>query len=252
MRSFLRFRYQKETYFGILVGDHTAERIEGTPFGFYQGTSQLFSFDEITFLPPSQPTKIVCLGLNYQDHAREVGLAIPDEPVIFIKPPTAVIGHLGEILYPAASARVDYEAELAVVIGKTCRKVAEADALDYVAGFTCLNDVTARDLQQKDGQWTRAKGFDTFCPIGPYLTTDIDPSDLAVEAYLNGERRQSSRTSRLIFPIPFLIRFISDIMTLHPGDVVSTGTPSGIGPMKQGDTIEIHIENVGKLVNFVV
>ena len=252
MRSFLRFGYQKETCYGILVGDHTVERIEGTPFGFYQGTSQLFSFDEITILPPSQPTKIVCLGLNYRDHAQEVNVTLPDEPLIFIKPPTAIIGHLGEIHYPAASTRVDYEAELAVVIGRRCWKVSEADALDYVAGYTCLNDVTARDLQQKDGQWTRAKGFDTFCPMGPYLTTDIDPSNLAVEAFLNGERRQSSRTSLLIFPIPFLIHYISNIMTLHPGDVISTGTPSGIGPMKQGDTIEIQVEQVGKLVNFVV
>jgi 2-keto-4-pentenoate hydratase/2-oxohepta-3-ene-1,7-dioic acid hydratase in catechol pathway len=212
----------------------------------------LFSFDEITILPPCQPTKIVCLGLNYRDHAGEVQAPIPEEPLIFIKPPSAVIGHLEEIVCPEASSRVDYEAELAVIISRRCHKVPEADAMDVVAGYTCLNDVTARDLQNKDGQWTRSKSFDTFCPIGPYLVTDIDASDLGVEAYLNDERRQSSRTGNLIFSIPFLIHFISQVMTLNTGDVISTGTPSGIGPMKRGDTIEIRIEQVGRLINFVV
>ncbi len=252
MATFFRFSYQDEAGYGLLLEPGVGEKITGSPLTGFQRTNQQFTLSEITFLPPCQPTKIVCLGLNYRDHAQEFDSDLPDEPLIFMKPPSALIGHLDKIVCPPMSQRVDYEAELAVVIGKTCHKVSEAQAMDYVLGVSCLNDVTARDLQQKDGQWCRAKGFDTFCPTGPYLVTNIDPNDLAVESFLNGELRQSSRTSRLIFPIPFLIQHISRVMTLYPGDIISTGTPSGVGPMKPGDRVEIRIEQVGQLINTVI
>jgi 2-keto-4-pentenoate hydratase/2-oxohepta-3-ene-1,7-dioic acid hydratase in catechol pathway len=206
---------------------------------------------EIRLLPPVQPTKVVAIGLNYRDHAEEVGLPIPEEPLLFLKPPSSVIGPGDTIVMPPQSRRVDYEAELAIAIGKTASKVTARDSRDYILGYTCLNDVTARDLQGKDGQWTRAKGFDTFCPIGPWVETEIDPLDLKIELYLNEERKQESRTSMLIFNPYLLVEFISGVMTLFPGDVIATGTTSGIGPMKSGDTVEVRIEGIGSLTNRV-
>ena len=191
------------------------------------------------------------MGLNYRDHAREFNLEVPVEPLIFMKPSSALIGHLDWIRYPSMSRRVDYEAELGVVIGRSCRRVSREQAREVILGYTCVNDVTARDLQTKDGQWTRAKGFDTFCPVGPTLVTDLDPHDLGVKSYLNGELRQSSRTSQLIFPVEELVAFISQIMTLYPGDIISTGTPAGVGPLKPGDTVEVVVEKVGSLINMV-
>jgi 2-keto-4-pentenoate hydratase/2-oxohepta-3-ene-1,7-dioic acid hydratase in catechol pathway len=205
------------------------------------------------FLPPVQPTKIIAVGLNYRDHITEMGHEFPTEPVLFMKPSTAVIGPFAEIRYPTQSSRVDYEAELAVVIGKTCRGVRAAQAKDFILGYTCFNDVTARDLQAKDGQWTRAKSFDTFAPIGPWVVTDIEnPGALAITARLNGEIRQSSNTSNLIFGVFELVEYISGIMTLNPGDVIATGTPSGVGPMNPGDEIAIEIQDIGVLKNKVV
>jgi 2-keto-4-pentenoate hydratase/2-oxohepta-3-ene-1,7-dioic acid hydratase in catechol pathway len=169
-----------------------------------------------------------------------------------MKPASALLGHREAIVAPAMSGRVDYEAELGVVIGRTCRRVTREQARGYILGYTCVNDVTARDLQTKDGQWTRAKGFDTFCPAGPFLVTDIDPGDLAVQSFWNGELRQSSRTSELIFSVEDLVSFISRVMTLVPGDIISTGTPSGVGPLQPGDTIEVRVEQVGSLINTVV
>jgi len=205
--------------------------------------------DEITLLPPVLPGKVICVGLNYRDHAEEMKLAIPDEPVLFMKPPSAVIGPGAPIICPAGSRQIDYEAELAVVMGRTARNVTEEEAPRCVLGYTCANDVTARDLQAKDGQWTRAKSFDTFLPLGPYLVTDADPANLAVSLYLNGERKQCSSTARLIFNVPRLVSFISAIMTLEPGDVILTGTPSGVGRLRPGDTVEVVIEGVGRLAN---
>jgi 4-hydroxyphenylacetate degradation bifunctional isomerase/decarboxylase decarboxylase subunit len=203
-------------------------------------------------LPPVLPGKIVAVGLNYRDHAQEMGIEIPQEPILFMKPSTSVIGHLDAIRYPAQSTRVDYEAELAVVIGKECKDVKAAHSRDYILGYTCFNDVTARDLQAKDGQWTRAKSFDTFAPIGPWIVTDLeDPHNLTVRAYLNGELKQSSNTSNLIFTVYELIEFISHVMTLNPGDVIATGTPSGIGPMNIGDEVAIEIQGIGILENKV-
>jgi 2-keto-4-pentenoate hydratase/2-oxohepta-3-ene-1,7-dioic acid hydratase in catechol pathway len=213
--------------------------------------SQGHAINEVILLAPVEPTKIVAVGLNYRDHAEEVGLPIPVEPLLFLKPSSSVIGPGAPIVLPPQSSRVDYEAELAVVIGKTARKVNAKEARDYILGFTCLNDVTARDLQSKDGQWTRAKGFDTFCPIGPWVETEVDPFDLHIELFLNGVRKQESRTSRLIFDPYRLVEFISHVMTLLPGDIIATGTTSGIGPMQPGDTVEVRIEGIGSLTNSV-
>jgi 2-keto-4-pentenoate hydratase/2-oxohepta-3-ene-1,7-dioic acid hydratase in catechol pathway len=196
--------------------------------------------------------KLVCVGLNYRDHAKELGMAIPAEPVLFLKPETALIGPEEAIVYPAMSRRVDYEAELAVVIGRKVRDVTAAEALRCVAGYACFNDVTARDLQERDIQWTRAKSFDTFAPLGKEVGRGIDPGDLLVECYVNGARRQSSSTRNLIFPVPELVSFISRVMTLHPGDVIATGTPPGVGPLRPGDVVEVVIEGVGRLRNPVV
>lgn len=204
-------------------------------------------------LPPVMPSKVVCVGLNYRDHAKELGFDLPEEPLIFLKPSTSVIGHLDNILYPVQSERVDYEAELAVVISRPCSKVNPEEAASYILGYTCLNDVTARDLQIKDGQWTRAKSFDTFCPIGPYIETEIcDPDNLDIKLFLNGETRQASNTSNLIFPVNELISRISHIMTLNEGDIIATGTPSGIGPMNRGDRVCVEIEGIGVLENMLI
>jgi 2-keto-4-pentenoate hydratase/2-oxohepta-3-ene-1,7-dioic acid hydratase in catechol pathway len=198
-----------------------------------------------------QPSKIVAVGLNYKDHAAELKQALPQEPLLFLKPGSAVIGPFDPIIYPAMSTQVDYEGELAIVIGKKARGVSEAEADECIFGYTCFNDVTARDLQRADGQWTRAKGFDTFAPIGPWIETELDPRDLALETFLNGERRQASTTANLIFTPTYLVSFISRVMSLYPGDIIATGTPAGIGPMKAGDTVEVVIAGIGGLVNFV-
>jgi 2-keto-4-pentenoate hydratase/2-oxohepta-3-ene-1,7-dioic acid hydratase in catechol pathway len=208
---------------------------------------------EITkLLAPVLPGKIIAVGLNYRDHALEMGLELPAEPIIFMKPSTSVIGHGDEIIYPAQSNRVDYEAELAVVIAKQCRNVQASEAGDVIFGYTCMNDVTARDLQAKDGQWTRAKSFDTFAPLGQWIVTDIaDPDNLAITSRLNGEIKQSSNTNNLIFNVFELIEFISSVMTLEKWDIIATGTPAGIGPMVIGDEVEIVIEGIGALTNRV-
>jgi 2-keto-4-pentenoate hydratase/2-oxohepta-3-ene-1,7-dioic acid hydratase in catechol pathway len=192
------------------------------------------------------------LGLNYHSHAEELKLPIPANPLLFLKPSTSVIGPEDDIVYPDSSERVDYEAELAVVIKAKAYRVPQDGALDYVLGYTCFNDVTARDLQKKDVQWTRAKSFDTFAAIGPHIETELDPGNVNLEAYLNGELKQGGNTSDLIFPVPELVSFISHIMTLLPGDIIATGTPSGIGPMKPGDTVEIKVAGIGTLRNRVV
>jgi 2-keto-4-pentenoate hydratase/2-oxohepta-3-ene-1,7-dioic acid hydratase in catechol pathway len=198
------------------------------------------------------PSKIVCIGQNYRLHAQEMGKGIPSEPLLFFKPPSALVGDGGVIERPAGFARVDHEAELGVVIGTRARRVSKADALDFVLGYTCVNDVTVRELQQKDGQWSRAKGFDTFCPVGPRIVPGLDPSDLAIRCRVNGVSKQDSRTSDLIFDVPTLIEFISAHMTLEPGDLISTGTPAGVGNLNVGDLVEVDIEGIGVLSNRVV
>lgn len=208
-------------------------------------------YEGVTLLPPSTPTKIVCVGRNYAEHAKEFGNEAPSEPMLFLKPPSALLAPGGTIVRPAASQRVDFEGELAIVIGREAKNVRAAEWRDYVRGFACANDVTARDLQKRDGQFTRGKGFDTFCPLGPCLEDDLDVSDVRVMTRVNGEVRQDGRTSQMMFPPPFLLEFITAIMTLVPGDVILTGTPSGVGPLSAGETVEVEIEGIGVLRNVV-
>ncbi len=245
-----RVLYQNEAYYALFE----TERIK--LLKEFPAKGLCFSGLEITpsearIIAPCVPSKIIALGLNYRDHARELGLPLPEEPLIFMKPPSAVIGPEEHILLPPESERVDYEAELAVVIGRKARRVKPEEAYDYILGYTCFNDVTARDLQQKDGQWTRAKSFDTFAPFGPWIETELDPSDLRVRSYLNGELKQDSSTRELVFSVPEIVSFVSNIMTLLPGDLIATGTPPGIGPLTAGDVIEVEIEGIGRLKNYV-
>lgn len=204
--------------------------------------------------PVINPSKIVCLGLNYIDHAKELKMSIPDEPIIFLKPPTAVIGPEEPIVYPKVSTRVDYEVELGIIISERTKKVSKLEAKEFIAGFTVFNDVTARDLQQKDIQWTRAKSFDTFAPVGPSLVSksEINSSNLELQLRVNNQVKQKSNTKNMIFSIEYLVEFISNIMTLEPGDIIATGTPPGVGPFKPGDIIEAEIEKIGILRNPVI
>jgi 2-keto-4-pentenoate hydratase/2-oxohepta-3-ene-1,7-dioic acid hydratase in catechol pathway len=206
---------------------------------------------QASLLAPVQPSKIVCVGRNYRDHAAELGNEVPKEPLLFLKPPTSLLPPGGTILRPKASERTDYEGELGVVIARRCRLLTDSeDVRPYILGYTCVNDFTARDLQSKDGQWTRAKGFDTFCPVGPVVTNDIDPwAGVQVETRVNGEVRQSGNTRDFIFALDVVVRYISQIMTLEPGDLISTGTPSGVGPVVAGDVVEVSVEGIGVLRN---
>jgi 2-keto-4-pentenoate hydratase/2-oxohepta-3-ene-1,7-dioic acid hydratase in catechol pathway len=225
--------------------------ISDEPFAAWE-TEDVVAMAGARLMPPAMPTKIVCVGVNYRSHAIEMGHELPTEPLIFLKPPTSMNAPMGEIHIPEMSERVDFEGELAVVMGRRTHRVSPDEALSCVLGYTCANDVTARDLQSRDGQWTRAKGFDGFCPLGPWVETDVDPLDVLLETYVNGVRKQSARTSDMIFPVPRLISFISHVMTLLPGDVILTGTPSGIGQLHSGDVVEVRIEGVGSLTNRVV
>ena len=196
------------------------------------------------------PSKIVCVGRNYVDHAAELGNPVPTEPLLFLKAPSAFVPGEAPVVLPSISSQVEHEAELAVIIGRRCKEIEDSeDVLDFVKGYTCLNDVTARDLQRKDGQFTRAKSFDTFCPIGPHIETDLDISDLLVTCRVNGEQRQSGRTSQMVFSVEYLIRYISKMMTLFPGDVIATGTPAGVSKLEPGDVCEVEIEGIGVLRN---
>jgi 2-keto-4-pentenoate hydratase/2-oxohepta-3-ene-1,7-dioic acid hydratase in catechol pathway len=210
--------------------------------------------EEAALLPPVRPSKIICIGRNYREHAAELGNEVPKEPMIFLKPTSALLSPGGIVRRPKISERVDYEGELGVVIGKTCyRPAADADIRQYILGYTCVNEVTARDLQKTDGQWSRAKGFDTFCPVGPLVSDEIDPwSGISVETRVNGEVRQNGNTRDLIFPLDVVIRYIAQAMTLFPGDLIPSGTPSGVGPIVAGDTVEVTVEGVGTLKNSVV
>jgi 2-keto-4-pentenoate hydratase/2-oxohepta-3-ene-1,7-dioic acid hydratase in catechol pathway len=255
----VRFKTDNRSRYGLLEGN-SVRSLKTSPFA--QRSSAAFQpnldgheyeLGNAKLLAPCTPSKVICLGVNYRSHAIETGLAIPPVPLLFLKPPTAVIGPEDKIELPRQEKRrVDYEAELGVVIGQRARDISRERAKDCVLGYTCFNDVSERYAQKHDGQWTRAKGYDTFAPIGPWIETDIDPDDLKVESYLNGEVRQSARTSDLIFGVAEIVSFVSGIMTLLPGDVIATGTPSGIGKMQPGDVIEIKIEKIGTLKNYVV
>ena len=236
---------------GILKDNVIAEA-GGNIYQDHSETGNNYDLEEIKILPPCRPTKIIAVGLNYRDHAEEMNRQPPEEPMLFLKPSTTVIAHNEDIVYPGhMSSRVDYEGELAVVIGKEAYMVEENDAQNYIFGYTCINDVTARDLQKKDIQFTRGKGFNTFAPLGPFIETDLDPANLKIQTRLNDELRQDSNTGNLIFKVNRLVSFISQIMTLFPGDIIATGTPGGIGPMQPGDKVEVEISGIGTLTNFV-
>jgi 2-keto-4-pentenoate hydratase/2-oxohepta-3-ene-1,7-dioic acid hydratase in catechol pathway len=247
----VRFRHADRIATGVLAGEEIRV-LAGTFFENPVPSGQDVPLGEVRLLAPVLPSKVVAVGKNYADHAAEMGGEVPQEPMIFLKPSTAVVGPGDPIPFPSISTRVDHEAELAVVIGRLARRVRAEDAGRFLLGFTCGNDVTARDLQAKDGQWTRAKGFDGFCPLGPWIETELDPSDLAIECRVNGEVRQSARTSLLAFGPNELVEFVTRVMTLLPGDVILTGTPAGVGPLSVGDMVEVEVEGVGALANEVV
>jgi 2-keto-4-pentenoate hydratase/2-oxohepta-3-ene-1,7-dioic acid hydratase in catechol pathway len=226
-----------------------AREIAEHPFGTPTFTGRSWALQDVRLLAPILASKVVCVGKNYAAHAAEMGGTAPETPVIFMKPNTSIIGPGVPIILPPSSSQVDYEGELAVVIGRPCKDVPAARALDVVLGYTAANDVTARDQQRHDGQWTRGKGYDTFCPLGPWIETQLDPSDLTLVTEQNGEPRQSSRTSLLLHDVPSLIEWVSAIMTLLPGDVILTGTPEGVGPMQAGDSVSVTIEGIGTLTN---
>lgn len=241
-----------EPRFGVIEGERVRQ-IAGDVFGMWYPVNQSWPVDRVKLLAPIVPSKIVCVGRNYREHAAELGNAVPTEPLIFLKPPSAVIGPDEPIVLPAISQRVDHEGELGVVIGKRCTKLGDGEsAARYILGYTCLNDVTARDLQKKDVQFTRGKSFDTFCPLGPVIETELDLAATTVEAYVNGQRRQHGRVADLLFSVDVIISWISRVMTLEPGDVVATGTPPGVGPLTSGDVVEVVVSGVGTLRNPVV
>lgn len=237
--------------YGVLEGTQIVE-YAGTPYGTFKKARKRYALRQVVLLAPVVPSKIVAVGLNYRDHADEMNLKAPEEPSIFLKPVSALCGPDDPIVFPAQAQRVDYEAELAIVIKKRCHQVPPERAREYVLGYTCLNDVTARDIQARDRHPTRAKAFDSFCPIGPCIATDIDPNAAEIASYLNGERRQASNTKEFIFPVEDLVSRISAVMTLLAGDVIATGTPAGIGPMQPGDKIEVRIDGIGSLKNPVI
>lgn len=249
--KFIRFKKEGRIFQGLL-SEKKVHVITGDMFSDFSAAKEGLDLAGINLLAPCVPGKVIAVGLNYRGHAREMQMPIPEEPLLFMKPATAVIGPESPIVYPEMSQRVDYEGELGVVIGRTCKHISEADAPSFIFGYTCVNDVTARDLQKKDVQFTRAKSFDTFCPIGPCIETGLDPATARIETRLNGELRQETTTGDFICPVYALVAFISRVMTLLPGDVIATGTPSGIGPMQPGDEVEVRISGIGALRNRVV
>jgi 2-keto-4-pentenoate hydratase/2-oxohepta-3-ene-1,7-dioic acid hydratase in catechol pathway len=250
--KYCRLMHEGKSVWG-LISEETIQILEGNLFDQFSITDRKVALIGSKLLPPVTPSKIVCVGLNYADHVKESQSSnvVPQEPVLFMKPLTALIGPEDKIISPPQSQRVDYEGEIGVVIGKRCKGLSPEEVAKNIFGVTCVNDVTARDLQKKDLQWTRGKGFDTFCPAGPYLVTGLDLMNLNVTSRLNGETRQSSNSRNMIFSITELISFINEIMTLLPGDLIATGTPEGVGPMKSGDVVEVEVEGVGILRNQV-
>ncbi len=254
-----RFALQSEVAFGVLTGadaegggpDAVVEPFAGHPYGPIEPAGQRIPLDQVRLLAPVLPSKVIAVGKNYAAHAAEMGGTVPADPMIFLKPSTSVIGPGATISLPPQSDRVEHEAELAVVIGRLCREVPVARVADVILGYTCANDVTARDLQASDGQWGRAKGFDTFCPIGPWIETDLDPADLPISLQVNGSTRQSGTTRDMVRDVATLVSWISDVMTLLPGDVILTGTPAGVGPLVAGDRVDVTIGGIGTLSNSV-
>ena len=239
--------------YGFIINDEI-KIIANAPWLNDTATGETVKLSDVTLLAPVVPGKIICVGLNYHAHvdASMSASKAPEQPMLFFKPPSAVIGPKQNIVHPDQSKRVDFEAELAIVIGKRTVKVSESDALSYIFGYTCANDVTARDLQKTDGQWGSAKGFDTFCPVGPWIVSGIDCSNLKIQGILNDDIKQSGNTKNMIFDVPFIVSFISGVMTLEAGDLILSGTTAGIEPMKHGDKIEVKIEQIGSLINQVI
>lgn len=246
-----RFSLDGNVAFGVVEGDEL-DIIKGHPFAGFERSGRRIPLEKIRLLPPVLPSKVVAIGRNYAEHARELGNEVPDAPVVFFKPSTSVAGPGDPIVYPSFTSELHYEAELAVVIGRMCREVPRDRARDVVLGYTCANDVTARDIQRTETQWARAKGFDTACPLGPWVETEVDPADLAVQCTVNGEQRQLGRTSEMVRSVEDLIVHITEAMTLLPGDVILTGTPAGVGPLHTGDEVAVTIEGIGTLTNKVI
>ena len=247
-----RYKHNAKISTGVLKEDKLYP-IQGSVCRKFKTAKKGILVGDVILLPPVVPSKIIAIGLNYKDHAMERGKPLPEEPLIFLKPSSAVIGPKDIIVYPSMTKRVDFEGELAVVIKKKAKSLRpDEDTSDYILGYSCFNDVTARDLQTKDVQFTRAKSFDTFASIGPCIATDIDPARLRIKTFLNGKLKQSGNTRNLIFSVPFLVRFVSNIMTLNPEDIITTGTPAGIGPMVPGDKVDVQIEGIGTLSNTVM
>jgi 2-keto-4-pentenoate hydratase/2-oxohepta-3-ene-1,7-dioic acid hydratase in catechol pathway len=255
-----RFAHTEGMSFGLIEGEGSASdddvagltvaEIEGHPFGPIRTTARRWALPDVRLLSPILPSKVVCVGRNYAEHAAEHGAEVPAEPLLFLKPSTSVIGHRDVVRLPLQSQRVEHEAELAVVIGAPgARRVDRAGAAAAIFGYTCANDVTARDLQRSDGQWTRAKGFDSFCPLGPWIVTGMDAADVEVRCEVNEEVRQLGRTKDMVFDPAVLVSYVSHVMTLLPGDVVLTGTPAGVGPLTDGDTVTVRVEGIGSLTN---
>ena len=245
---FIRYQTKNQPPAFGWVQDDQVGALEGSPLTEFRRLPAHLPLESVRLLPPILPSKIICVGRNYVEHAREHGNEVPDVPLIFLKPPTSIIGPGAAILLPPQSERVEHEGELVIVIGRGGRHIEPADAADYVLGYTIGNDVTARDLQRRDNQWTRAKGFDTFCPFGPWIDTEFDPSDAIITCKVNGQPRQMASTRDMVFSVNQIIAYISSVMTLEPGDILFTGTPSGVGPLKDGDRVEAEIEDLGVLV----
>ena len=247
-----RYKHKGKISFGTLEEERLYP-IEGPIVKKFKISKKWIPIGTVILLPPVKPSKIIAVGVNYKDHAMERGRSLPKEPLIFLKPPSAIVGPNDIIVYPEMAKRVDYEGELALVIKKKASRLQETEEVDdFILGYTCFNDVTARDLQERDVQFTRAKSFDTFAAAGPCIATDIDPSRIRIKTFLNGKLRQSGNTGNMIFPVPFLVRFISHIMTLSPGDLITTGTPAGVGPVSPGDRVDVQIEEIGTLSNTVM
>ena len=255
MAKILRYQSDTGAQYGVLEGEATVRQLVGSPFGDYEVGQAVGSVDSLKLLAPVAPSKVIGVGANYKLHIEEGSGSVPEVPMLFTKPPTAVVGPEEPIVYPTGAESVQFEGELVVVMGKTARHVSEADALDYVLGYTCGNDVSHREVQLAEmamGVLLLGKGYDSFCPLGPVIATGLDPGNLMLETRLNGERRQQTNTSDLLFSVPHLISFMTRYFTLLPGDVISTGTPSGVGDVTPGDSVEIEIEGIGVLRNHVV
>ncbi len=249
--KFIRASYHNKAFYAVLDGEFVLP-LNGTPYGVIEYTGEWLRAADVRLLAPAEPSKIVAVGKNYREHAAEMNEGFPDEPLLFLKPNTCIIANGDDIIYPTISKRLDYEGELGVVIGKRAHAVKSGHAKDFIFGYTCLNDVTARDIQKSDPQWTRGKSFDTFCPIGPHIETSLDGMNAAIRTRLNGEIRQESNTCMMTHGIDKLICYISECMTLLPGDIIATGTPAGIGSMQRGDVVEVEIGGIGVLRNRIV